>query len=140
MTLSQSLQKSLASTYTLYIKIHSFHWNVTGKRFQELHVFFEEVYTKMWKQTDELAELIRIQGEWAPKNEEQLVKNSPILSEEDIPSDDRMLKILIQDFQTLITVLQETKEAGSGIDAVEDKIPSIISGHEKTLWMLRSMI
>ena len=140
MTTTQSLQKSLADTYVLYNKIHSFHWNVTGPRFQELHIFFETLYTQMWMQIDELAELIRIQGEFAPKNTKELSKNSSLTAETSIPTGDKMLSILIADFEILLKSLHETESIGSDIQSIADSLPTIIAGHEKNVWMLKSMV
>lgn len=140
MTTAQSLQKSLADTYILYNKIHAFHWNVTGPRFQELHVFFETLYTQMWMQIDELAELIRIQGEFAPKNAQELAKNSSLFPETSIPSGEEMLKIIIADFEILLASLAETESIGGDAQSIADSLPTIIAGHEKNIWMLKSMV
>ena len=64
--IAAGLSHVLADTYTLYLKTHSFHWNVTGPMFQTLHTMFEEEYTELWAALDEVAERIRSLGEPAP--------------------------------------------------------------------------
>lgn len=140
MTLVPLLRTSLSNTYRIYSKTHSFHWNVTGSRFQELHLFFETLYTQLWMEVDQIAELIRIEGETAPINGEDLVSHGSIEMATSVPSGDEMLKILTADLEVLITSLKEAEANASDSPSALDALSTIIAGHEKTLWMMKSMV
>ena len=84
-TIASGLSYFLADAYTLYLKTHSFHWNVTGPMFNALHTMFETEYTEQWTALDEIAERIRTLGFHAPGSYAEFAKLSS-LSEE--PSQD----------------------------------------------------
>ena len=137
-----ALQVSLADTAALYSKTHSFHWNVTGQRFQELHLFFETLYTTLWNEIDMIAEQIRVQGETAPVGYSDMISPANITEETTIPKADDMLRILTEDMQTLIQSLQSVADAADDTDndTVEGFALTLKEGHEKTLWMMKSMV
>src|SRR5688572_15357231 len=83
--IAQGLSHLLADTYTLYLKTHNFHWNVTGPQFQTLHLMFETHYTELAQAVDVIAERIRALGSFAPGTYAQFVKLSSIKEETDIP-------------------------------------------------------
>src|SRR3989338_4269510 len=64
--IAQGVSKLLADTYTLYLKTHNFHWNVTGPMFQTLHLMFEQHYNELWMAVDLIAERIRALDQLAP--------------------------------------------------------------------------
>lgn len=137
-----SMAKSLANTFVLYSKIHSFHWNITGPRFLELHTFFEEVYTFLWKTLDVLAEELRIMDQQAPKNVEELTEGSEITAEKKVPSAEDMLKKCIADCDILMKVYASTADEA---DKAKDKgtastMESLIGEIEKIQWKMKSMI
>lgn len=142
MTSLETLKKSLADTAALYSKTHSFHWNVTGPRFQELHTFFETLYTTLWNQIDEIAEQIRIQGEMAPVGYGDMLSSATISEETSIPEANKMLALLVQDLEKLLATLDSAVKSAQeeGNDTLEGFLLTLMEGHEKTLWMMKSMI
>lgn len=135
------MAKSLSNTFVLYAKIHSFHWNITGPRFLELHTFFEEVYTFLWETLDVLAEEMRIMDAEAPKNIEELISDSEITSEKKVPSADKMLEICIADCGILMEIYSKTADAA---DKANDKgtastMEDLIGKIEKIQWKMKSM-
>ena len=84
----------LADSYTLYLQTHNFHWNVTGPRFRELHLMFEEQYTELAAAVDEIAERIRSLDQVAPGTYRQFSTLSSISEVEDVPNAARMVEVL----------------------------------------------
>ena len=64
--ISQALAAYQADAFTLYLKTHNFHWNVTGPMFNTLHLMFEAQYTELALAVDLIAERIRALGFPAP--------------------------------------------------------------------------
>lgn len=137
----ETLRTALANTTLLYSKTHSFHWNVTGPRFQELHMFFETLYTTLWNEIDLIAEQIRIQGEMAPKNYSEMISVASIQETDEIPGANEMLTELTADMQVLLDSLQVVADAADEADndTLEGFALNLMEGHEKTLWMMKSM-
>ena len=140
---ADALNRVLASTYTLYMKTHAFHWNVTGPQFHTLHVMFEEQYREMWTALDEIAERVRALGVFAPASGKAFAEMSALDSaESEPPSAEIMVKNLLADHETLIRqargALDTASEAGDA--ASEDLLTVRIQTHEKTAWMLRALI
>ena len=90
--ITESLSRLLADTYTLYLKTHNFHWNVTGPQFRTLHLMFEEQYNELWTSTDTIAERIRALGHYAPATYHQFAKLSSIKEPDGIPPATEMIK------------------------------------------------
>jgi len=134
------LQKVLANTFSLYVKIHSFHWNVTGSRFHELHLLFETLYTTLWAQVDDIAEHMRVLGDFAPKNLSEMVASTEIIEATTIPSDKDMVVMIEKDLSLLITSIQKAADiAGENQKKeLEGFLLELSTGHQKTLWMIRS--
>ncbi len=135
------VQQALGNTFAVYAKVHSFHWNVTGPRFQELHSFFGELYTSLWKDIDDIAETIRIQGKEAPQNLSEILKGVVITECPTTPSASEMLSIISSDIDTLINIYISTartaeKEENIGIEAF---FGERAGKYQKILWMLKSM-
>jgi starvation-inducible DNA-binding protein len=136
-----SLEKILASSYVLYTKTQNYHWNVTGPTFSMLHKLFEDQYTELSAAVDDLAERIRGLGAPAPGSLAFFLGKTGI-QEEPEPHHDalRMLKALLSDHQTLITLLRkgiETAQA-EGDEGTADLLVERLRSHEKTTWMLKS--
>lgn len=141
-SVAAALNNVLADTYTLYMKTHSYHWNVTGPRFHSLHVMFEEQYREMWAALDELAERVRALGVYAPASGKAFSDLAAIESaEKEPPSADEMIKNLLADHEMLVRRAREALEtAEEAADvASEDLLTQRIQTHEKTAWMLRAM-
>ncbi|MEM1396938.1 MAG: DNA starvation/stationary phase protection protein [Pseudomonadota bacterium] len=140
---AEALKGVLSDTYVLYLKTHSFHWNVTGPRFNSLHTLFEEQYRDMWAALDELAERVRALGYFAPASAEDFKERSGLTSAgTEPPSDTAMIEALLQDHETLIRRSREALETADNADdtASEDLLTQRIQTHEKMAWMLRSSL
>ncbi|MEL7491235.1 MAG: DNA starvation/stationary phase protection protein [Pseudomonadota bacterium] len=139
---AQALNGVLADTYTLYMKTHAFHWNVTGPQFHTLHVLFEEQYREMWAALDEIAERVRALGVFAPSSGKAFADLSSIDSAEtEPPSASDMVATLLADHEALIRRAREALDTAAEVNdpASEDLLTVRIQTHEKTAWMLRSM-
>ena len=135
-----ALSKLLASTYTLYLKTHGYHWNVEGPHFQQLHMQFMEQYTEMWTAVDELAERIRALGHYAPASYDAMAKLSAVSEETGTPDWRQMVTTLAAEHEQVAKiardVLRTAEEAND--DATADVVTPRITLHEKTAWMLRA--
>ncbi|WP_427450567.1 Dps family protein [Litorimonas sp. WD9-15] len=135
-----ALSKLLASTYTLYLKTHGYHWNVEGPHFQQLHIQFMEQYTEMWTAVDELAERIRALGHYAPASYAEMSKLSAVTEETQRPDWQQMVTTLAAGHEQVAKiardVLRTAEEAND--DATADVVAPRITLHEKTAWMLRA--
>lgn len=141
-TIAGELAKVLADTYTLYMKTHAFHWNITGPMFNSLHNMFEEQYTALWQATDEIAERIRALGVMAPGSYSQFGQLSSIKEEHGVPSDKEMIKQLVEGNEAVVKTLRNAKRAvqEGGDDVSDDLLNVRLEYHEKTAWMLRSLL
>jgi starvation-inducible DNA-binding protein len=135
-----ALSKLLASSYTLYLKTHNFHWNVKGPMFTTLHTLFEVEYTELALAVDAIAERIRAVGAPAPGTYAEFQKLSSVKERMGVPSAKDMLKELVRDQSTVAECAREVLRAASaaGDDASEDLAVQRIQVHEKNAWMLRS--
>ena len=141
--IAHGLSRLLADTYTLYLKTHNYHWNVTGPMFNTLHVMFEEQYREMWAALDEIAERVRALGVFAPTSGKQFADLTAIESADTSPpAATTMVERLLSDHETLIKRAREglstAEEAGDAASA--DLLTVRIQTHEKTAWMLRAMV
>jgi len=140
--IASGLCNVLADSYTLYLKTHNFHWNVTGPMFQTLHLMFEEQYSELAPAVDELAERIRSLGEVAPGSYREFQSLSQIKIEDGVPKDKEMIAQLVQGHeQCAKTARNVFPAANEGKDeATADLLTQRIQIHEKTAWMLRSLL
>lgn len=140
--IAEGLTRMLADTYTLYLKTHGFHWNVTGPMFQTLHTLFEEHYREMWAAVDEIAERIRALGFTAPGSYSQFTEKTSIKEAVEVPSADEMIRQLLEGHETIIRTAREVMEpVEDGNDQTSaDLLATRMSVHEKTAWMLRSLL
>src|SRR5688572_2134312 len=136
------LSRVLADTYTLYLKTHNFHWNVTGRMFQTLHVMFETQYTELALAVDLVAERIRALGLPAPGTYRQFIQLATIKEEDGIPKAEDMIRLLVEGHETVArTARQVFKSAESASDQPTcDLLTQRMQVHEKTAWMLRSLL
>lgn len=140
-TISEGLGHVLADTYTLYLKTHGYHWNVTGPMFQTLHVLFEEHYNELWTAVDDIAERIRSLGHPAPAGYAAFSERTSIGPDTD---GDAMAMVadLVKGHETVartIRGLWATAEAANDQGTL-DILTQRLSVHEKTAWMLRSLL
>ncbi|MFP4314137.1 MAG: Dps family protein [Alphaproteobacteria bacterium] len=138
--LTEALTKALADSFVLYMKTHSFHWNVKGPNFKALHDLFEEQYTEIWEATDEIAERIRAIGSYAPNNYEEMAKIATLKPAGQTPDADGMVQILAEDNRAIVKTLINGLKAAEEQDdeASVDLMVERIRAHEKAAWMLES--
>ena len=136
------LSKILADTYTLYVKTHKFHWNITGPLFSTLHATFEAQYTELQTAVDDLAERIRALGEFAPGSFIEFQELSSITEQKGVPSAMEMVGQLLKDHETISrhcrTVIPDSDRVED--EATSDLLTGRLTYHEETAWMLRSML
>ena len=135
------LSRLLADTYTLYLKTHNFHWNVTGPQFNTLHQMFEVQYTELALAVDLIAERIRALGEPAPGSYSAYAALATVKEAEGVPSADEMIRQLAADQATVVrtarAVFPSADEAHD--EPTADLLTQRMQVHEKTAWMLRAM-
>ena len=140
--IADGLKVLLADTFTLYLLTHNFHWNVTGMQFRALHRMFEEQYNELWSATDDIAERIRALGHPAPASYSAFAEMTSIQEVHDVPSAQEMVAILNASHEQLV---RTCREALSSTEHADDEaalalIADRMVVHEKTAWMLRSMM
>ena len=140
--IADGLSRLLADTYTLYLKTHNFHWNVTGPMFNTLHLMFETQYNELALAVDLIAERIRALGHPAPGSYSAYAKLSSIPEAEGVPDAAEMIRQLVQGQEavarTARSVFPLVDEANDQPSA--DLLTQRMQVHEKTAWMLRSML
>lgn len=140
--IAENLKGVLADTYTLYLKTHYFHWNVTGPMFTTLHLMFETQYNELWMATDLIAERIRALGVFAPGSYAEFSRLTTIKESEDVPSSDQMIKELVEGHEAVARTLRSVfpiAEKGSD-EVTADLLTQRLQVHESTAWMLRSLL
>ena len=140
--IASGLSRLLADSYTLYLKTHNFHWNVTGPMFNTLHLMFEEEYTELATAVDEIAERIRALGHPAPGSYQQYAELSSVPEETGVPAAKEMIKQLVeaheQTAKTARSIFPLADEAND--EPTADLLTQRMQVHEKTAWMLRSLL
>ena len=138
--IAEGLAHLLADTYTLYVKTHTYHWNVTGPMFRALHTMFEEEYLELADAVDEIAERIRALGHLTPAGYGDLGALSSVADDTDFPVAMEMVRRLAIGHEAVVKtargVVAAAEEAGDVASA--DLATQRIHIHEKTAWMLRS--
>lgn len=138
--LSEGLSRLLADTYTLYLKTHYFHWNVTGPQFNSLHAMFETQYTELAIAVDDIAERIRALGFVAPGSYKEFAKLTSIPETEGVPDAATMIKQLVEGQEAVVRTAREffpVTEAARD-EPTADLLTQRMQVHEKTAWMLRA--
>ena len=140
--IAEGLSRLLADTYTLYLKTHNFHWNVTGPMFQTLHLMFETQYNELALAVDLIAERIRSLGFPAPGSYKAYAELASIEETEGVPSAEDMIRLLVAGQETVVRTARSIfPVAESAADeATADLLTQRIQIHEKTAWMLRSLL
>jgi len=140
--IAEGLSHLLADSYTLYLKTHNFHWNVKGPMFNTLHLMFEAQYTELATAVDEIAERIRALGHPAPGSYAQFSKLSKVKEETTVPKAEAMIEQLVEAHETVArtgrSIFPVADEAGD--EPTADLLTQRLQVHEKTAWMLRSML
>jgi starvation-inducible DNA-binding protein len=140
--IADGLARLLADTYTLYLKTHNYHWNVTGPMFNTLHLMFETQYNELALAVDQIAERIRALGHPAPGSYRAFSRLSSIQEEEGVPAAEEMIRQLVIGQET---VVRTAREVFPTVDRANDEptadlLTQRMQIHEKNAWMLRSML
>ena len=140
--IAQGLSHLLADTYTLYLKTHNFHWNVKGPMFQTLHLMFETQYTELALAVDLIAERIRALGFPAPGTYSEYAKLSSIKETSGVPEATEMIRLLVAGQES---VTRTARKIFPVVDKASDEptadlLTQRMQVHEKTAWMLRSLL
>ena len=143
--IAQALSKLLADSYTLYLKTHNFHWNVTGPMFNTLHQMFMTQYTEQWTALDEIAERIRALGFNAPGSYAQFVQLASIKEDPAAaatPEWREMVRQLVLGNEAVCRTARKVLEIADDADdnPTEDLLTQRLVIHEKYAWMLRSLL
>ncbi len=140
--IADGLSRLLADTYTLYLKTHNYHWNVTGPMFNTLHLMFETQYNELALAVDLIAERIRALGVSAPGSYAAFAKLSSIQESDKVPGATDMIADLVKGQETVVRTARKIFPVADGAhdEATADLLTQRIQLHEKTAWMLRSML
>ncbi|WP_415061540.1 Dps family protein [Bdellovibrio sp.] len=140
--IADGLSCLLADSYTLYLKTHNFHWNVTGPMFQTLHLMFEAQYTELALAVDLIAERIRSLGVPAPGTYREFAKLTTIKEPHGVPSATDMIQQLVEGQEAVVKTARSlfpvVEKAGDEVSA--DLLTQRMQLHEKNAWMLRSLL
>lgn len=140
--IAAGLSRLLADSYTLYLKTHNFHWNVTGKMFQTLHLMFEAQYNELALAVDLVAERIRALGVAAPASYREFGKLTSIKEEDGVPPAEKMIRILVDGQEAVVrtarSIIPIAEKANDQVTL--DLLTQRMQIHEKTAWMLRSLL
>jgi starvation-inducible DNA-binding protein len=141
--IAAELSKLLADTYTLYLNTHNFHWNVTGPMFNTLHVMFMTQYTELWNAVDPIAERIRALGHHAPGSYGEFgrlssVKDAPAKP----PKALEMVRVLVKGHEAVARTARGIFPLveSANDQPTADLLTQRLNIHEKTAWMLRSLL
>jgi len=140
--IAAGLSRVLADTYTVYLKTHNFHWNVTGPMFNMLHLMFETQYNELWTATDLIAERIRSLGHPAPGTYAEFSKLASIAETPGQPKAEEMVRLLVEGNEA---VVRTARKVFPVVDSAHDEptadlLTQRMQIHEKNAWMLRSLL
>ncbi|WP_066094437.1 Dps family protein [Xanthomonas massiliensis] len=143
--IADGLSRYLADAFTLYLKTHNFHWNVTGSMFNSLHTMFEEQYTEQWGALDDVAERIRALGFNAPGSYQEFIKLTSIPEEPGLTDSAdwrEMVRQLVAGNEAVCRTARAVLDTADEADdaPTEDLMTQRLQTHEKYAWMLRSLL
>ncbi len=141
-TIAAGLSRLLADSYTLYLKTHNYHWNVTGPQFNTLHLMFEGQYTELAAAVDEIAERIRALGIKAPGSYTEYAALTEIEEGKGSENADEMIRQLAIGQETVVRTARKIFPAADSAndEPTADLLTQRMQIHEKNAWMLRSML
>ena len=140
--IADGLNKVLADTYSLYLMTHNFHWNVTGRMFETLHLMFETQYNELAIAVDLVAERVRALGFLAPATFREFTRLSSIPEPAGVLKAEEMIRLLVDGQEAVVRAaraLLPVVDRASDV-ASADLLTQRIQLHEKTGWMLRSLL
>ena len=132
----------LVNSYTLYLKTHNYHWDMTGPMFNTLHLMFEQQYTELAAAVDQIADRIRALGAFAPGSYTEYARLTSIPEDETVPDAETMIKNLVAGQETLARQARDVMATvgESRDEPTADLLTQRMQVHEKNAWMLRSLI
>lgn len=142
LAIAEGVSRVLADTYTLYLKTHNYHWNVTGPLFNTLHLMFETQYNELWLAADLLAERIRSLGVVAPGSYAEFADLTVIPEADGVPDAEQMIADLMHGHEAVTRTARSVFAAADAAhdESTADLLTQRLQIHEKTAWMLRSML
>ena len=140
--IAAGLSRVLADTYALYLKTHNFHWNVEGPMFNTLHLMFMDQYTELWTALDAIAERIRALGYPAPGTNREFSQLTSIDETDGVPEAMEMVRLLVSGHESVARTARAAFPAArkGGDESTADLLTQRLQIHEKTAWMLRSLL
>jgi starvation-inducible DNA-binding protein len=140
--IADGLSRLLADSYTLYLKTHNYHWNVTGPMFNTLHLMFEQQYTELALAVDLIAERIRALGFPAPGSYKAYAALTSIEEETGTPSAEEMIRQLVKGQEAVVRTARAVFPAAEAAhdEPTADLLTQRMQIHEKNAWMLRSLV
>jgi starvation-inducible DNA-binding protein len=140
--ITQGLSRLLADSYTLYLKTHNYHWNVTGPLFNTLHTMFEQQYTELAMAVDQIAERIRALGHPAPGSYQAFAALTSIKEEQGTPTAEDMIRQLVIGQEAVVKTARDIFPLADAAhdEPTADLLTQRMQLHEKNAWMLRSML
>ena len=140
--IAEGLSRLLADSYTLYLKTHNFHWNVTGPMFNTLHLMFETQYTELALAVDLIAERIRALGYPAAGSYAEFARLSSIKDAQGVPKAEDMIRELVAGQEAVVRTARAVFPAveGASDEPSADLLTQRMQVHEKNAWMLRSLL
>ncbi|HAR42842.1 MAG TPA: DNA starvation/stationary phase protection protein [Bdellovibrionales bacterium] len=139
--IADGLSRLLADTYTLYLKTHNYHWNVTGPQFETLHLMFERQYEELADAVDKIAERIRALGFRAPASYSEFMELSSVKEDKGSPPAEQMVERLVQGHEAVVRTARVLFPLASdcGDQPTADLVTERMQVQEKAAWMLRSL-
>lgn len=140
--IADGLSRLLADSAVLYLKTHGYHWNVEGPMFNTLHTMFMEQYTELWNSLDLVAERIRALGHYAPASYAAYAKLTSLEESGKVPKAMDMVADLLAGHEAAAKTARSVLPAAAAADdqATLDLLTQRLNVHEKTAWMLRSLL
>ena len=138
--LIQLTRIGFGTTFSFYVKVHSFHWNIEGSDFYEYHKLFEEIYTEVYGAIDPYAENVRKLGGYIPTSYHTLNMLTKIEDENRVPSKDEMIQELLQDTDRILIVLKKIYDAAETASehGLSNFLAERMDAHKKHAWFLRA--
>jgi len=140
--LVQLTRIAFSSTFSFYVKAHSFHWNVEGRDFYEYHKLFEEIYEEVYGSIDAFAENIRKLDAYMPTSYHTLSMLTRIEDEDRVPNKDQMVQELLMDSEKILIILKKNYDAAeaAGEHGLSNFLAERMDAHKKHAWFLRASI
>jgi starvation-inducible DNA-binding protein len=140
--LIQATKILLANHYSFYLKVHYYHWNVTGPNFPQYHEFLENIYTEVYGVVDKIAEEIRAMGGYAPGSFQRFIQLSQIQGDDSIPAPEEMLRRLLNDIDTMQASIDRVYNLAEqqGEHGLSNFVAERQDAFRKHAWMIRSTV